>query len=188
MPIDIGKGELHGFDLQVAAHGAVHRMLTDVQVLQDARGHLRGDALTIGWNLMQGVVAVVLGQGRDPLGRIGGQVGGAEHSPMGLHIRGDRLCNLTAIEGLAIAARDLPQGAGSSGHGKVLAHLGRSALGQKDLSKARLAGEFLNTGGQGPLLLHHHRHGIAALSDLHGGGQHVPKRQAAQAPVQRHPT
>src|SRR5580692_13183855 len=55
MCIRVGKAQLHRFDLQMLARGAVHRMSRHTHVLQDTERNERRDALPVRWNLVQTV-------------------------------------------------------------------------------------------------------------------------------------
>ena len=187
MAVDVGEGELHGLDLQVLRGHAVHRQRRQVETVEDAQGDQRRDALTVGRDLVQGVVAVALLDGRDPLRAVGGEVGGGHRATVGLRMRRRGLGDLAPVESLTAGLRDQAQRARRLGEGETLADVRRAAVGQEGLGEAGLRGDLRQRRGVGPLLLHDHRHAVAALGDLDGRRDQVGKGQAAAALVQRHP-
>ena len=177
--VDIGKGQLHGLDLQVVIAHAVEGLPGQIGVLQNAQGDLRGNALAVGWDLVQGVARKVLPQGRDPLGLVTGQVLGLQGAAQRLRKAHQGLGDLALIQVAAPAVGNAAQGARCGRKAEQLAHLGRTAPGQERGGKARQCAQLGR--GRGPLLLHHHRHQVAALGDLDGRLHQVGKGQAAKA-------
>ena len=185
--VDVGKGQLHGLDLQVLRGHAVHRQAGQVEAVQDAQGDQCRDALPIGRNLMHRVAAVVLGDGRHPLGPVGREVGRSHGSAAGFGVRFGSGGHLAAVERFALGLGDQAQGAGGVGEGKAFAHVRRAAVRQEGLGEARLRGDLGQFGRGRPLVLHDHRHAIAALGDLDGRGQQIGEGQLAVAFMQGHP-
>jgi hypothetical protein len=68
--VNVGEGQLHGLDLQVLRVDAVHGQACHIEMAQNAQSDQRGDALPVGWNLVQRIAAVVLRDGLDPLGLV----------------------------------------------------------------------------------------------------------------------
>jgi len=166
--------------------GAVHLVAGHVEVRQDAQRDQCGDALPVGRDLVQGVAPVVLRHGLDPFGLEVGQVFGGDAAAVVLGKLFNGMGDFAAIEGLPLGGSNGPQTPRGVLELEQLAHLRRTAPGQKAVRKAGLR---LQLGrGRGPLLLHHHRNQITALGHLDGGLQQICKGQFAKAVTQRHPT
>ena len=185
--VDVGKGQLHGLDLQVLRCHAVHRQRSQVEVLQDAQRDLRGDALPVGRNLVQRVPPVVLRGRAHPLGPVGREIGLGHRPAMvpGMGRSGSR--HLAAVEVLTLAARDHPQRARRVGKAETLTHLRLTAMRQEGLRETGLAGQFGQRCRSGPLVLHDHRHRITAFGHVDGRRQQVGEGQLAEAPTQFDP-
>ena len=184
--VHIGKGQFHGFNLQVLAVYAVQRQAGDVKVLQDAQGDLRRDALPVRRNFMQRVASVVFSQRRDPFGAVSSEVGGRHGTAVVTRMRCCGSGNFALIKRRAFGFSNQTQRLRSRRKLKQLAHIRRAAVRHECLRKA---GQLTQDGrGRRPLLLHHHRHAVAALGDFDGTLQQVGKRQFAEAFAQGHPT
>ena len=136
---------------------------------------------------MHRVAAVVLGDGRHPLGPVGREVGCGHGSAAGFGVRFGSGGHLAAVERFALGLGDQAQGAGGFGEGKAFAHVRRAAVRQEGLGEAGLRGDLGQFGRGRPLVLHDHRHAIAALGDLDGRGQQIGEGQLAVAFMQGHP-
>ena len=187
MAIDVGKSQLHGLDLQMLRGHAVHRQAGHVEAIEDAEGDQRRDALPVGRDLVHRVVAVVLGDRRHPLGLPGRQVGLGHGAAVGLGVRGDGRGHLATVEGLTLRLRDLAQRACGIRESEALTDMRLAAMRQEGLRETGLRGDLAQAGGGRPLVLHDHRHAVAALGDLDGRLHQVGKGQRAVARVQRHP-
>ena len=99
----IGKGQLHGLDLQVLRSRAIHGQAGQVKVLQHAQRHQCGQALPAGWNLVQHA-PVGLRQRRDPLGPVRRQVGLREGAALLRRKPRQGLGDLAGVERLARVA------------------------------------------------------------------------------------
>ena len=185
--VDVGKGQLHGFDLQVLARHAIHRQRRHVEVLQDPQCNECGDALPVGRNFVHRVAAVVLLNRLDPLGPVGREVGGRHRTAMGLGVRCCGFGHLASVEGFALGAGNQFQGAGGVVELKALAHTRLAAARQKSLREAGLCGDLAQGGCVAPLLLHDDGHRITAFSHFDGWRQQVGKGQLAKAVTQGHP-
>ena len=64
--VHIGKGQLHGFDLQMLRFNTVHFQAGQIKVFQNAQSDQSCNALTIGWNFVERVAMVILRNGLDP--------------------------------------------------------------------------------------------------------------------------
>ena len=183
--VDIGKGQFHGFNLQVLRRHAIDGQAGQIEVFQNAQSNLGGDALAIGRDFMQGVLAVIFRQRRDPLGLELGKVAHLVAAAVVSRKARQGLGNFATIKRLALGLRDQTQAARCRWKFEQLTHLGGTAPGQKALGKS---GQRLQLGGgRFPLLLHHHRQQISPFSDLDGRLQQILKRQLAKTLAQGDP-
>ncbi len=185
MLVDIGEGQLHRLDLQMLRLGAVDRQRADVEVAQDAERNQRRDALAIGRNLVQAMTPDVEADRVDPFRLVGGEIGQRHRTAVAGRVRRDRLRDLAAIEGLALARGDGAQGTRRGRESEPFADLGRTSLRQKGFGPTGL--RLQERCRRDPLLLDHDRHGVAALGDLDRGREQLRERQLAEALGQRHP-
>jgi len=100
--VGVGKGQLDGLDLQVGAFHAVGPEAADVELLQHAQRHERGNALAIGRQLVHRVAGKAGVDGVDPLHLMGRQIGRADLRAVLAREGVDGLCHLAAVEGLAL--------------------------------------------------------------------------------------
>jgi hypothetical protein len=185
--VDVGEGELHRFDLQVLAVGSIDWQRCEVEVLQHAQRHLRGDALPVRRDLVQREAAIVLRQRLDPLRLVRRQVGRGQRTAMRFRPGGDGSTDLAAVERFAARRADEFEGTRSVGHRHALADRRRAAVRQEGLRKARLARQLRHLRRQLPLVLHDRRHAETALGDLRGRRHQLLERQLAEALRYGHP-
>ena len=183
--VGVGKGELHGLDLQVLGGHAIHRQGRHVEVLQQPQGHQRRNALAAGRYFVQGVAPVGLANGLHPLGGVGGQVGLGECTALLRGKAGQGLGNFAPVKRFTLGSCNRFQGKRCSLKRPQLPHQRRPALGQKRLGKAGLTAQLVDH--RRPLALHHGGHGVAALGHFNGGLHQVAKGQLAKALAQGHP-
>ena len=103
----IGERELHRLDLQMLAGDGIGRQRREVERSQDAECDLRGDALAVGRNLVDGRAAVIEGERRDPVERVRGEIGERVRRAVPLRIGDHGRCELAAVERVAVRRRDL---------------------------------------------------------------------------------
>jgi hypothetical protein len=66
--LDVGVGELHGFDAGVEFGGAVRAGGCGRKLLHDVEHFKRGDAVAVGRQLVDGPIAIGGGDGLNPFG------------------------------------------------------------------------------------------------------------------------
>ena len=183
--MQVGKGQLHGLDLQVHAVHAVEVLLAHAQLVQHAQRHQRRNALAVGRNLVDHRVAELLRHRAHPVGLVRGQIFLAHHAAAGPRMRGHLSGQRTAVEGLAQGLGNLLQRARMGFAPEHFSGPGRTAARQKALGKAGLIAQLLaaqlpqcGNGGRD-------RETVARIVD--GGPGHLREGQLAEALGQRHP-
>ena len=58
MPVNIGEGEFHGFDLQVHAVRAIDGHTGEIVMFEHPQRHQRRDALAVGRDFMHAMAAI----------------------------------------------------------------------------------------------------------------------------------
>ena len=183
--VGVGKGELDGLDLQVLALDAVDAVSANVQLLQHAQRHQRGNPLAIRWQFVHRVAGEGHLDGLDPLHFVGGQVAGAQLRAVFARKRFDGGGNLAPVKGLATRLRDAAQGAARLSEGKAFAGQRGAATWQKRLGETGLVVQQRHR--QGPFVRNDGRHRRAAFGQFDGRFEEVCEGQGAEAFGQRRP-
>ncbi len=102
----VGECELDRLDLQVHAVCRIHWERGHVEVLQNAKRDQRDDPLTVRWDLVQRVAAVVDADRIDPVRAVRGQVGGHHRATVRCRMCLHRRRQLAPIERLPAGRRD----------------------------------------------------------------------------------
>jgi hypothetical protein len=105
--MQVGERELHRLDLQVQRGGAVEPAAAQVEVLQHAERHLRGDALAVGWHLVQHVLAVALRERLDPTRLVVREIVFGHRATVSARMVDHALRQRAAVERCATAVGDL---------------------------------------------------------------------------------
>ena len=113
-------------------------MARQIEVGQNAQGDQSRNALPVGWDLVQGVAPVILGDGLDPLGLVIGQVFGGEAAPMGFGKALNGFGNFATIKRLPFAGSNGSEATGRVFEAKQFAHFRGTTPRQKALGKAGL--------------------------------------------------
>ena len=161
-------------------HGGqiVWAVVADVGVLQHAKRHQRGDALTVWRDLVQFHVVKALADGAAPVVVMRSQIVGRHRAAIGLGEGRDLLRDLAFVEGAALGFGDGAQGACGAGVAEAFAGFGRASLGHESLGKAGLVLE--HRGPFGPRRAHDRRHDKAVFGIADRGGQHGRQAEAAE--------
>ena len=102
----VGECKLDRLDLQMHAVCRIHWERGHVEVLQNAKSDQRDDPLTVRWDLVQRVAAVVDADRIDPVRAVSGQVGGHHRATVRRRMCLHRRRQLTPIERLPTRRRD----------------------------------------------------------------------------------
>ncbi|MPM28463.1 hypothetical protein SDC9_74989 [bioreactor metagenome] len=183
--VQIGQRQLHRLDLQMHRVGAVERLAPDVQLVQHAQRHQRGDALAVGRNLVDHRIAEWLRHRAHPVRLVCGQIVHRHRATIGLRMRCHLLCQFAAIKGFAMRRRDQLQRARMCLAFEHLACTHRAAIWHEAFGKTRLLAQLLRA--QLPQRGDHRRHRKAVACVVDGRLRHLFERQLAKALAQRHP-
>ena len=184
--VGVGKGNFHGFNLQMLRLHAVDRVRGEIQPVQHAQRHQGSDALTIGGNLVQRVTSVVFLDRCYPLRPESGHVGCGHAASVGGCMAGKLFGEFTAIKRFPLGLGNFAQRCPSLGKHKTLAGFRRTTAWHKRSGKTWqvLQQRYL----AGPFFGHDSPHRMAAFGQLDGGLEQIAKRQLAEALRQRYPS
>jgi hypothetical protein len=105
--MDVGERELHRLDLQVLARHRVGRERREIERVEDAERHQRGNALPIRRYLVHGDVAIGKRERRHPIVGMPLEILTPVRAPEGGRMTNDRVGERTAIERLPAGVRNL---------------------------------------------------------------------------------
>ena len=157
----------------------------EVEILEDAERHQRGDALAVGRDLVNRDAAIVQRERRDPVGRVIREVRERVCRIDRLRVTRHRFGELAAVERVAVGLRDLRQRARERLARPVLAGHRRPSARHEMLEPAQVARHVRH--GQRPFLGDDRRHGEAVARVADRGLEEIRERQLAEALRQRAP-
>ena len=183
--VDVGKGALHCLDLQVPTLRRIGVQGGQIEVLEDAQGHQRRDALAIGGNFMQAMAVVVHADGAYPVRTVLGEVRQGHGAAIGLSVGHQPGRCFALVEIASSGGRDPAQRGSGRGMNEALSNGGCAPTRQEMLGKARLILEDVDMGL--PFAMHDRRDDVAALGVFDRGLQAGFKGQLAELLVQGRP-
>ena len=138
MLIEVGQRQLHRLQHRVHGFSAVHGLVANAQRFEHAQPRECGDALAIGWQLVDHRAGVRHRQGVDPVHAMVRQVIKAHDAAIGIGVVDHRLRQLAAIERLTLGLSNQLQRFRVIPERDLFASLRRLAALQKALGKTRL--------------------------------------------------
>ena len=168
--VQIGKGHLDRLDLQVQRHRIIGAHVTDASMAEHLERHQRGDALTVGRDLVQVQVVEAAGQRAAPFGAMRGEVLFGQHGAMGAGVIRNLLGDGPLVESAAARLRNRRKRIGHVMAPEPFARPGRAPTGHEGLGKARLVGQDLRAAL--PQRSDHRRHGKTIGRVADGGRQY----------------
>ena len=184
--VHIGKGQFHGFNLQVLRIDAIDFHAAQIKVFQNTQGNQGCNALSIGGNFVQGVATVILRNRLYPFRTVLRQVLQSHGTAMLIRKLHQGFCNFTFIKSFAFGLGNGAQATCRRFELKQLSHVGGTAPWQKALCKTRQGLQKRRSGK--PFLLNDHGQGIASFGNFNGRLHQVGKGQFAKAIAEGHPS
>ena len=182
----VGKGQLHGFYLQVLRQRRIHASRFQIEVLQHAQGHEGTYALAAGANFVQREVAITHRDRLHPVGLVGRQVNFIDQ-PAGIACMvGDGDGQLAAVKVVTLAGGNTFQSARLTRADELLSRQGRTPFRRKCLAIARLRQQLGNL--RLPLTVHRGRHHVAVTGVTQCRLKQFGKRDTAKAVGQGAPS
>src|SRR5262245_55693757 len=156
-------------------------MRAQVEVVEDTERDQRHDSLAVGWDLVQGVAAVLHLERLHPVGPVRRQVGRAQRATLLLHRRFELFSKLTAIECLSLRGSDLFKGQCVFLENKFFPRARRASSQQKRLRKTRLFLQLVDLGLPLPSDCRRDQEALATVADCRL--KELSKRQLAELAV-----
>ena len=103
--VHVGKGQLHGFNLQMLRVHTIYRQTGHIKLVQNADGNQRRNALAVRRDLVQRVAPVVFTDRFDPFRLIVSKVFECVATAVGLRELNDRLGDLATVKCAAFSSR-----------------------------------------------------------------------------------
>ena len=140
--INVGKRELHRFDLEVLRFRRIHPLGAEVEPFENPERDQRGDALAVRGDFMHGIAAIIERERLHPVVHVRREVFQRVRAAVRPRMCDHLLRQLAAIECFALGRGDLFQRRSQRGRGEELARLRRAAARQEMLGEAGNVPEY----------------------------------------------